>query len=101
MKLHIVNNIDESACLEFLCKYGKGELTDSMNRFIDQSDGNLHTKYEMWIKWINQNDINFGGTVKNYNTILGHKTIIEYEWGTLGSWAELFDYLYNIKNNFL
>jgi len=92
--------VNEDACIEFLCKYGKGELTDSINRFCI-GDVDLLTKYNNWLEWKNTNNINFGGRPEHIISKLFdvNETIFIYEWGDLEGWPELFTYLYNLSKN--
>ena len=99
----LVYEINEDACILFLCKYGKGELTYSIKRFINGVGKSLLDKYQDWIKWKNTNQINFGG-VRNHIVSERFKideVIFEYEWGEVkGGWCEIFQYIWSIQNGY-
>ena len=94
MSTIIANKMDEKACLEFLTKYGKGELTNSILKYINDDSDDLFTKYDNWLEWKNKNNINFGGEKKHINSSYGSKTFHIYEWGEVDSWSEIFEYIY-------
>jgi len=93
---------NEDACILFLQKYGKGELTDSMRRFINSPGDSLDEKYNSWISWSKANNKNYGGKVVRIKTKLMDidETIIEYEWdGIKGGWPEIFQFVYDIEHS--
>lgn len=96
MKLLIAEKLDENACLDFLSKYGKGNLTNSILKYINEDDGlTLLDKYLKWVEWKDTNRINFGGEIKPIKSAsFGEKTFFIYDWGKVQAWSELFEYLY-------
>lgn len=95
MSYLINNKIDEDACLLFLSKYGRGELTDSVLKFINDNDGlPLDEIYSKWVKWKDTNRINFGGRAEHIKSSFGEKTFFKYDWGEVQTWSEIFEYLY-------
>jgi len=91
--------IDEDACMEFLMKYGKNQLLDSIKIF-SVGDDDIDTKYKNWLNWKKTNDIGFGGErshilIEKYDI---DEVIYNYNWGKLGGWFELFIYVHDIVN---
>jgi hypothetical protein len=98
----IYYNINEENCINFLCKYGKGELTNSIKRFCDlEGNYTLLERYQKWINWKNLNQIGFGGVREhlicerfNIDSVIFH-----YDWCNVeGQWSEIFQYVYNINH---
>lgn len=99
----LVYDINEDACILFLCKYGKGEMTDSIKRFCHVVGNSLLDKFKKWIDWKNTNHINFGG-VRNHlvSKIFNiDEVIFIYEWGEVkGFWSEIFQFIWNVENGY-
>lgn len=91
----IVNNINSDACLDFLVKYGNKGLSESMMKYINLDIADLHERYMLWVKWKNDNNINFGGIKEEIKCSLGIYNKYNYEWCGVSGWAEIFQYLYN------
>lgn len=95
-------SINEDACILFLQKYGKGELTDSMRKFANSQGDTINDKYNNWIKWRNANNKNFGGKAIPLKSKMFDidETIFEYEWdGIEGGWLEIFQYIHDIEHS--
>lgn len=97
-----VEKINEDGCIEFLRKYGKGQLSESLKIFSLGEGDDIQEKYEKWIKWKNDTKPNFGGTPQHLvSTMFGiDEVVYNYEWGTLGmyNWIELFQYVHGLVN---
>ncbi|MEI6754067.1 MAG: WG repeat-containing protein [Paludibacter sp.] len=95
-------SINEDACILFLQKYGKGELTDSMRKFANSEGNTINDKYKNWLKWSKVNNKNFGGNAIHLKSKMFDidETIYEYEWdGIEGGWLEIFQYIYDIEHS--
>jgi len=102
MENRLIYNVYEEGCIEFLQKYGKGQLSESIKVF-SLGDGDLMSKYQKWIEWKDKTKPNFGGTPEHLLSKMFNidEVVINYDWGKLDkySWFEIFQYLHDIINN--
>lgn len=95
-------NVNEDACIRFLQKYGKGELTESMRRFANGEGETIKDKYRNWLKWSKANKKPFSTKDNSTDNVVSNTENImpEYNWeGIEGGWYEIFIYLYDIEHS--
>lgn len=92
----------EDACIEFLRKYGKYQLMESMKIFSLGDETDVRTKFDNWLKWKEKTKANFGGTPQHLKSDMFNidEIVYNYEWGELGqyNWYGLFQYVHGLVN---
>lgn len=102
MKTKLVDTINEDACIEFLRKYGKGQLSESMKIFSLGED-NISDKFNKWFFWKCETKQSFNGTPKRMydEKYCIDEIVFTYDWGKLkeNNWREIFQYIHDVVNN--
>lgn len=97
---HICKNVNPYACVLFIIRYsGNGKLISSILEYSKRKN-TLNENFREWIKWMEDNNVNFGGKPIYINKIPWMKPhwIFDYNFDTLKGWSEVFQFVVNLEN---
>ena len=99
---HICKNVNTYGCVIFLMKYGKGGNGQLINSILEYSKrkNTLSENYRSWIKWKEDNNVNFGGKPVYISNIPWMEPfwLYDYDFGKVKGWSEVFQFVVNLEN---